>query len=504
MAFQEMAAAVFDYQKYRVTESIPNDLADDDFFDLRINNLLILDDLFSEVGKDKRITDLFTEGSHHRSLSVVSINQNIFGNKDPTQRRTCHHLVLFNNQVDRQSLMTLARQMYPGHTDKFMNAFAKATKYPYGYLLVDLKPFTAEDDRLKYDLKLKSMAGKGKACDDCGLLFDSAHDVQRHVKRGCCPETRETMGEPPSYDQYIDDGYNEGDSYEMASERTQPYKERLFFANYQRLLERYWLPLVTNASHRIIVEQIDNLRQKGVSLPSSAVKRVLRKYQHEFQDLFELSDDSGKESDDESTFVNILTSCKYYPLKKVFSKTYTSLYAFSGQEFKAKRVQDVVRKFDVHYFPTQNETKASTSERAILTIKQKLYRYFNHKDNYNYISVLQNIADSYNNTYHGTIDMQPADVKENNQEECLLELTIRRIQERYFAYIQGTTEAYYQSTDYKIYRAMIFKEHFMKKVHVDSDQTWKVENVLKRRGKGRNKQYFVKWKYYPKKLLDKC
>ncbi|WAQ94777.1 hypothetical protein MAR_007248 [Mya arenaria] len=148
------------------------------------------------------------------------------------------------------------------------------------------------------------MAEKGQACDDCRLLFDSAHDVQRHVKLGWCPETRETMGEPPvkrrrteeqsddameddieendgflhlweiahkenkdifnkSYDQYIDDGYNEEDSYEMASERTQPYKERLFFANYQRLLERYWLSLVTNASHRIIVEQIDKLRQKG-------------------------------------------------------------------------------------------------------------------------------------------------------------------------------------------------------------------------------------------------
>ncbi|WAQ97391.1 hypothetical protein MAR_030081, partial [Mya arenaria] len=36
---------------------------------------------FSEVGEDKRITDLFTEDSHNRSLSVVSINQNIFANK---------------------------------------------------------------------------------------------------------------------------------------------------------------------------------------------------------------------------------------------------------------------------------------------------------------------------------------------------------------------------------------------------------------------------------------
>ena len=354
-------------------QGIPNDLEDDDFFDPGINNLLILDDLFSEAGKDKRITDLFTEGSHHRSLSVVSINQNLFGNKDPTQRRNCHYLVLFNNPVDRQSVMTLARQMYPGQTEKFMKAFAKATKYPYGYLLVDLKPFTAEDDRLKFDFKWKhkhfirdktlpeltnhvqenldttikendtsdikrstvgvqavhiddlegTKAEKGQPCDDCGLLFDSAHDVQRHVKSGWCPESREPPAKRPRtekhsddepdedieendgfihlweitqkqnkdkfnklYDQFIDDGHNEEDSYEMATERTRPYKERLFFEKYQRLLEMYWLPLLTNTSHRTIVEQIDKLRQSGVSLPS-AVKRVLRKYKHEFQDLFE-------------------------------------------------------------------------------------------------------------------------------------------------------------------------------------------------------------------------
>ncbi|XP_053403263.1 uncharacterized protein LOC123555221 [Mercenaria mercenaria] len=38
------------------------------------------------------------------------------------------------------------------------------------------------------------MAEKGQACDDCGLLFDSGHDVQRHVKSGWCPENKE----PPS------------------------------------------------------------------------------------------------------------------------------------------------------------------------------------------------------------------------------------------------------------------------------------------------------------------
>ncbi|XP_052809455.1 uncharacterized protein LOC128237919 [Mya arenaria] len=39
----------------------------------------------------------------------------------------------------------------------------------------------------------------------------------------------------------------------------------------------------------------------------------------------------------------------------------------SGQEFKARKVQELMKKEEIHYFPTQNETKASTSERAILT-----------------------------------------------------------------------------------------------------------------------------------------
>ena len=56
--------------KVEFIQGIPTNLDDDDYFDPQINNLLILDDLFHESGKDKRITDLFTEGSHHRSLTI--------------------------------------------------------------------------------------------------------------------------------------------------------------------------------------------------------------------------------------------------------------------------------------------------------------------------------------------------------------------------------------------------------------------------------------------------
>ena len=115
------------------------DLDSDDNFDPRIRNVIVLDDLMSIAAKNSRINDFFTEGSHHRNLTVIALNQNMYFGKDPTQRRNCHYLVLFKNPIDRQPIATLGRQMYPGRTHDFLHNFEKVTKEPYSYLVVDLK-----------------------------------------------------------------------------------------------------------------------------------------------------------------------------------------------------------------------------------------------------------------------------------------------------------------------------------------------------------------------------
>ncbi|CAC5404600.1 unnamed protein product [Mytilus coruscus] len=127
---------------------IPVDLEKDSYIDQNVRNMIILDDLMSTSAKYPRITDLFTEGSHHRNLSVVVLNQNLYFSKDPTQRRNCHYLVLFNNPVDKQQIMTLGRQMYPGKGPYFLEKFEESTSQPFGYLLLDLKPTTPESNRL--------------------------------------------------------------------------------------------------------------------------------------------------------------------------------------------------------------------------------------------------------------------------------------------------------------------------------------------------------------------
>ena len=65
------------------------ELESDDFFDPGIQNVIVLDDLMSTAAKDLGIKDLFTEGSHHRHLTVIALNENMYFGKDPTQRRNC-------------------------------------------------------------------------------------------------------------------------------------------------------------------------------------------------------------------------------------------------------------------------------------------------------------------------------------------------------------------------------------------------------------------------------
>ena len=197
-----------------------------------------------------------------------------------------------------------------------------------------------------------------------------------------------------------------------------------------------------------------------------------------------------------------------------------------------------MKRHDILYFPTQNETKASTSERAILTIKMRLRRWFTFKEDYTYIPFLQQFADSYNRTFHRTIGMAPTSVKDSNEEEARLSTyfsqhkkgvkaspTLKPFQFKVGDYVRIShlksvfTRAYdetytgevfrvhkrYHRGTLPIYRLRdlqqddiegTFYQSELQKIDIDPDQTWKVEKILRTRGKGSNKQYLIKWKYY--------
>ena len=118
-------------------------------FDGRRRFLLIIDDLMNEA--DQNVCNFFTKLSHHRNVSVVFVSQNLFHRNRHvrTMNLNTHYLVLFKNPRDANQVATLARQMYPGKSKFVLEAFEDATKEPYGYLLIDLKPETDERYRIR-------------------------------------------------------------------------------------------------------------------------------------------------------------------------------------------------------------------------------------------------------------------------------------------------------------------------------------------------------------------
>ena len=361
-------------------QGLPDNIESDDFIRPNMRNLVVIDDLATACSKDSRVSDLFTEGSHHRNLSVIVLNQNLYHSKNPTERRNCQYLVLFKNPIDKQAMMTLARQMYPGKTDYFLKKFDEATSEPYHYLLVDLRADTKEVNRFQTNvlgikdgsrtilhqytsslqrdnmyranncLKPVGISDDNSslmaceinnmtACDDCGLLFENIHDLQRHVKTWC-PEimpppakrmkldetgdnhtesSQHTLvpdAELPIYQQimqqsqddnqqiwdkrvskYMRDGMTEDEAADKANQKMEDADMALFMKKYSRLLLDI-LQLTKGPVHNKIVNTIrDNVQQKYSE--QKAVKLALKQFQEDIKKILP-DNESDSESDTES------------------------------------------------------------------------------------------------------------------------------------------------------------------------------------------------------------
>ena len=116
--------------------------------------LVVFDDFMTEFAKQKNsdLISLFTRGCHHWNCSVMHVVQNLFYNKLRTARINSHYIVMLKNPSDRLQVMNLARQLYPSKQKYFVEAYDDACSEPYGYLLVDLAPETANEIRLRCNI----------------------------------------------------------------------------------------------------------------------------------------------------------------------------------------------------------------------------------------------------------------------------------------------------------------------------------------------------------------
>ena len=208
-----------------------------------------------------------------------------------------------------------------------------------------------------------------------------------------------------------------------------------------------------------------------------------------------------------------------------------------GQEFRAKTVASLMNSLGIRQMFAQNEKKAAVSERAIKTIKSKIFRYMTYKNSFKYINNLQEFADSYNKSTHRTIDMAPKTVNKTNEEDIRLNMYFsqkhnysntpfkykpndkvritylrnpfsREYDQRWSGEI-FTIAKRFRRNGVPIYRLKdyvgdditgSFYQQEIQKIDLDNDNLFKIETILKSRGNGNNKQYFVKWLHWPKKF----
>ena len=122
----------------------------DDIFDSLTpeqRNILVLDDQMNFASSSKSVSDLFTNGSHHRNLTVIYLVQNLYnqGKSQRTISLNSDYNVVFRNGRDASQFQTMAYQICPSNGHLLVDAFTDATFKPYGYLVLDHHPSTPED-----------------------------------------------------------------------------------------------------------------------------------------------------------------------------------------------------------------------------------------------------------------------------------------------------------------------------------------------------------------------
>ena len=122
--------------------------------DIRDALLKLADHSWLLDSSNETIANMFTKGSHHRNISVVFLAQNLFPKNKfaRTMSLNAHYMVLFKNPRDVSQFANLARQMYPKSSQFAVEAYRDATREPYSYLLVDLRPDQDEELRLRTNI----------------------------------------------------------------------------------------------------------------------------------------------------------------------------------------------------------------------------------------------------------------------------------------------------------------------------------------------------------------
>ena len=205
-----------------------------------------------------------------------------------------------------------------------------------------------------------------------------------------------------------------------------------------------------------------------------------------------------------------------------------------GKEFYNKDVQSLFKKHKINHYTVYSQFKAALVERFNRTLREKLNRYFTHKGKKTWYDILPTIIDTYNHTKHRGINLRrPVDIGNENEQDVweeqqqstltqqssshthplLTYVRISRIAKGPFNknFDQNWSEEVFRivAVDKKSYPPMYtiedlsnnviegkFYHQELQDIGPKPPQVYRIEKIIKSRGKGEAKEYFVKWHGY--------
>ena len=222
-------------------------------------------------------------------------------------------------------------------------------------------------------------------------------------------------------------------------------------------------------------------------------------------------------------------------LKSIFEENGETAPKFlqtdQGKEFYNQHVLSLCNTYNTKLFSVFTEQKSPIVERWNRTLKERMYRYFTYQGNHRWVDVLPRLVESYNNSYHSSIDQTPSSVNKRNEMKVWLKqysnLKKASMSDASFqagdrvritkkrgnftkGYLPGWTDEeftinsintkykpllyYLEDDDGELIQGGFYKQE-LQKVN-NPDKVYRIEKILKTKGFGKNKKAYVKWMGY--------
>ena len=210
-----------------------------------------------------------------------------------------------------------------------------------------------------------------------------------------------------------------------------------------------------------------------------------------------------------------------------------------GSEFKCAAFEKYMKENGIKHYFSQTERKCAMVERFQLTIQQLLYKLMRQYRHKKWTTLLPTAMKIYNSRKHSFIKMSPENgEKEENQLEIrkeyykkYLKAEKHKVKPKYKVgdlvriwnkrpkffrgYYENFTIEYFvvskvisdqPNPKYKLkdimdedYEGTFFQNELVS-FNPDAEQTYEIEKILRTKGSGNTKQYFVKWWGWPEKF----